>query len=67
MEVPLDVPYGWKMGWLPRVVLGIPFDEPEESTMAVITPAATTTPTPVQNHHVVNTEGDSAAGVVAWA
>ena len=57
------VPY-WKMGWLPSVVFGIPFDDPEESTTAVTTPAAITalTPTPVQNHHVLYTGGDSSAG-----
>jgi hypothetical protein len=60
------VPY-WKMGWLPSVVFGIPFDDPEESTTAVTTPAAITalTPTPVQNHHVLYTGGDSSAGAAA--
>jgi hypothetical protein len=53
----------WKMGWLPSLVPGSPFDEPEESTMAAMTTLATaTTPTPVQNHHVLYTGVDSLAG-----
>jgi hypothetical protein len=58
-------PY-WKIGWLPSVVFGIPFDDPEERTTAVITaPATTTAPTPVQNHHVLYAGGDSLAGAAA--
>lgn len=49
------------MGWLPRLVPGIPFDEPEESTTAVTMPAATTAPSPVQNHHLLYTGRDSPA------
>jgi alkanesulfonate monooxygenase SsuD/methylene tetrahydromethanopterin reductase-like flavin-dependent oxidoreductase (luciferase family) len=62
----MDVPY-WKMGWLPSFVPGIPFDELEESTTAVTTPAATTAPSPVQNHHLLYTGGDSPAGAGAAA